>query len=249
MFWKRENKVQVELTAPITITHPNCANPQVSTPESPVTKEVDKDFALKLLISFALFIQAALFVDGYLELTAYYEQFGIQTSELDLTNPTILAAGYLHSFTGVMNWVDGIPLIGPLLPWLPFAAVALTYAYLLANRETKRQALIEKGFTGGVALLILFIAPVFGVLHGVDRGRQDISAMTAIEVANGVGKEHSVVTKNGERITGHLLAADTKSTFIFSNDTVYKIDNRTSRITRQTLLKEKPIKALRMGNE
>ncbi|WLG64961.1 hypothetical protein PSH90_12900 [Pseudomonas sp. FP1762] len=244
MFWNKQKKVQVELMTPITITHPNCASPQLPSPVPPAVKGLDKDFALKLMISIALFLQAALFVDGYLGLTTYYEQFGVQTGELDLASPTILAAGYLHSLTGVMNWVDGVPFIGPLLPWMPFAAVALIYVRVLANPETKGQALFVKGFLGGISLFTLFVAPMWGVQHGIDRGREDITSTTGLNAIKGVITEHSLVTKDGEKIIGHLLAADTKSTFLLSNHTVYKIDNRTNRIMRQVLLKEKPIKPL-----
>ncbi|BAQ75261.1 putative uncharacterized protein [Pseudomonas sp. Os17] len=244
MFWNREKKVRVELTAPITITQPSCSGLQASTSQTPVPKTVDKDFALKLLIGIALFLQAALFVDGYLELTAYFEQFGISTGELDLANPAILATGYLHWFTTVMSWVDGMPIIGPFLQWLPFAVVATAYVCALANHETKAQSLIEKGLMGSLALFVVFILPIVGVQHGIDRGRQDISKTTGIDVANGISKEHSVVTKDGEKVTGHLVAADTKSTFLLSNQTVYKIDNRTNQVMRKILLKAKPQKAL-----
>lgn len=244
MLWNREKKIRVELTAPITITQPSCSGPQTPTSLTPVTKAIDKDFALKLLISIALFLQAALFVDGYLELAAYFEQFGISTGELDLANPTILAAGYVHWFTTVMSWVDWVPIIGPFLQWLPFAAVATAYMYALVSHETKGQSLLERGLMGSLALYVVFILPILGVQHGIDRGRQDIHATTGIEVANGISHVHSVVTKDGESITGQLVVADTKSAFLISNQTVYKIDNRTNRVMRKILLKEKPKKAL-----
>ena len=245
MFWKREKKVRVEFASPITVSYANCAAPHVPPTPVPNSKGVDKDFALKLLFGFAIFLQAALIVYGYLELTAYYEQFGIETSELELGTPTILASGYLYAFTSLMSLVDRIPFIGPLMPWFPFVAVALTYAYLLANSEANTTPIIEKGIVGGVFLFLLFIAPVLGVQHGIDRGRQDIKSTTGIDVSNGIGKEHSVVTKDGGRITGHLLVADTKSMFLLSKDIVYKIDNRTSRVMRQTLLKAKAMKDLK----
>ncbi|AZC70567.1 hypothetical protein [Pseudomonas chlororaphis] len=244
MFWNREKKIQVELSTPITITQPSCSGPQAPTPPSLVTKTVDKDFALKLLIGIALSLQAALFVDGYLELAAYFEQFGISTGELDLANPTILAAGYLHWFTTVMSSVDGRPIIGPFLQWLPFVAIATAYVCALANHETKAQSLIEKGLMGSLALFVVFVLPIVGVQHGIDRGRQDISKTSGIEIANEISKEHSVVTKDGENITGQLVVADTKSAFLLSNQTIYKIDNRTNRVMRKILLKAKPKKTL-----
>ncbi|MHA3736828.1 hypothetical protein ACXR0M_14290 [Pseudomonas sp. Eth.TT006] len=244
MFWNREKKIRVELTAPITITQPNCSGPQTPTSLAPVTKAIDKDFALKLLIGMALFLQAALFVDGYLELAAYFEQFGISTGELDLANPTILAAGYVHWFTTVMGWVDGRPIIGHLLQWLPFVVIAAAYVYTLATQETKTQSLIEKGLMGSLALFVVFVLPTIGVKHGVDRGKQEIREMAGIEVTGGVNQVHSVVTKEGESITGYLVVADTKSAFLLSNQTVYKIDNRTNRVMRKILLQAKPKKAL-----
>ncbi|PNA02692.1 MULTISPECIES: hypothetical protein [unclassified Pseudomonas] len=244
MFWNREKKIQVELTAPITITQANCTDPQTPTSLAPVTKAIDKDFALKLLIGMALFLQAALFVDGYLELAAYFEQFGISTSELELTNPTILAAGYIHWFTMVMGWVDDMPIVGPFLQWFPFGTVALAYVYMLAHHESNGQSLVVKGLMGSFALFVIFILPTIGVRHGVDRGRHDIREAAGIEVVNGISQVHTIVTKEGESVTGYLVTADTKSAFLLANQTVYKIDNRTNRVTRKILLQAKTKKAL-----
>jgi hypothetical protein len=244
VFWNREKKIQVELTAPITITQANCTAPQTPTSLMPVTKAVDKDFALKLLIGIALFLQTALFVDGYLELAAYFEQFGISTSELELTNPTILAAGYIHWFTMVMGWVDDMPIVGPFLQWFPFGTVALAYVYMLANHESKGQSLVVKGLMGSFALFVIFILPTIGVRHGVDRGKHDVREAAGIEVVNGISKVHTIVTKEGESVTGYLVTADTKSAFLLANQTVYKIDNRTNRVMRKILLQAKTKKAL-----
>lgn len=244
MFWNRDKKIRVELTAPITITQANCKDLQTLSSLTPVIKTIDKDFALKLLIGIALFLQTALFVDGYLELAAYFEQFGISTSELELTNPAILAAGYIHWFTMVMSWVDDMPIVGPFLQWFPFGTVALAYVYTLANHEAKGQSFFVKGLMGSLALFVIFILPTIGIRHGVDRGRHDVHEAAGIEAVNGLSQVHTVVTKEGETITGYLVAADTKSAFLLANQTVYKIDNRTNRVMRKVLLKAKLKKAL-----
>ena len=239
VFWKRENKIRVELLGPINISSPVCSAQQVNPEPQSNSREVDKELAFKLLTYFAIALQAALVAYGYLELSAYYEQFGIGTTELELGTPTILVYGYSYAFSSLMGLVDLVPFIGPLLPGLIFIAVALTFVYLVMNRTTRAGDIVEKGTWGGMLLLLVFVAPVLGVQHGVERGRQDIKADSGMDVSYGISKDHSIVTDKGEKIIGHVVVADTKSTFLLVKDTVYKVDNKTNRVMRQILLKPK----------
>ncbi len=159
MFWKRDNKIQVEILNPISISSPSVSPQQIDAQPASVVREVDKDFAFKLLTYFAILLQAGLLAYGYLELSAYYEQFGIGTTELELGTPTILVYGYSYAFSSIMGLVDLIPFIGALIPGLMFISVALTFVYLLMNRVSKKGEILEKGTWGGMLLLLVFIAP------------------------------------------------------------------------------------------
>ncbi|WP_339525916.1 hypothetical protein [Pseudomonas sp. EL_65y_Pfl2_R96] len=48
-----------------------------------------------------------------------------------------------------------------------------------------------------------------------------------------------MITDKGEKITGQLVVADTKSSFLLVGNTLYKVDNKTNRVMRQTVLKAK----------
>jgi hypothetical protein len=107
------------------------------------------------------------------------------------------------------------------------------------NRVSKKGEILEKGTWGGMLLFLVFIAPVLGVHHGVERARENIKAESGIDVSRGVSRVHSMITDKGEKITGQLVVADTKSSFLLVGDTLYKIDNKTNRVMRQTVLKAK----------
>jgi hypothetical protein len=237
VFWKRDNKIQVEILNPISISSPSSSSQQIDAKTTSIVREVDKEFAFKLLTYFAIVLQAGLLAYGYLELSAYYEQFGIGTTELELGTPTILVYGYSYAFSSIMGLVYLIPFIGALIPGLMFISVALTFVYLVMNRVSKTGEIVEKGTWGGMLLLFVFIAPALGVHHGIERAREDIKADSGIDVSNGIRREHSIVTDKGEKITGRLVVADTKSSFLLVKDTVYKVDNQTNRVMRQTMLK------------
>jgi hypothetical protein len=238
MFWKRDNKIRVEILNPINISSSPSSPQQGEVKAPPISREIDRDFAIKLLTYFAIVLQAGLLAYGYLELSAYYEQFGIGTTELELGTPTILVYGYSYAFSSIMGLVYLIPFIGGVIPGLIFIGVALTFVYLLMSKVSKTGEILEKGTWGGILLMLVFIAPVLGVHHGVDRARENIKADSGIDASNGVSRVHSIITDKGE-ITGQLVVADTKSSFLLVKDTLYKIDNKTNRVMRKTVLKAK----------
>ncbi|AXK52370.1 hypothetical protein [Pseudomonas protegens] len=244
MFWKKEKKVKVEFTTPLTITYPDCGAPPVTTETPPKIRETDKDFALKLLICLALFIQTSIYIYGHIELTAYYEQFGIMIGELELTNSTILLIGYSQILTSILSWPDLVPYFGYLLPWIPFVITAIIYFFLLVKNETTWIAITLKGISGGYILYLLFFAPLIGMNHGIERGTQAIISNMGINAKNKVTKEYTIITNDNIKISGQLLAIDAKSTFLISDHTVYKFDSKTGRVLRETLLKEKQPKQL-----
>lgn len=238
MFWKRDKKIQVEILNPISISSTSSSPQKDDTKPSPIEREVDRDFAIKLLTYFAIVLQAGLLAYGYLELSAYYEQFGIGTTELELGTPTILVYGYSYAFSSIMGLVDLVPFIGAVIPGLIFISVALTFVYLLMSKISRKGEILEKGTWGGMLLMLVFIAPVLGVHHGVERARENIKEDSGIDVSKGISRIHTMITDKGE-ITGQLVVADTKSSFLLVKDTLYKVDNKTNRVMRKTVLKAK----------
>lgn len=239
MFWKRDNRVQVELVTPVMLTSQGCATSQKSEAPATVIRTVDKDLAFKLVASFAIFLQTALTVYGYLELSAFYEQFGIYTSELELGTPTVLLAGYSYSFSSIMNSVDDVPFVGPAVPGFISFTIALAFVTLLMSGVRKMADNLLMAVVGAVLLLMLFVAPIWGVVHGLERGKVGLKSNTGLDWSKGVSKEYSIVTKDKKRLTGHLVVADTKSTFILVGTIVYKIDNKTNLVVRENTLTPK----------
>ncbi|WP_124340703.1 hypothetical protein [Pseudomonas chlororaphis] len=220
-------------------TTQGCAASQKSNVPAPIIKTVDKDLALKLVASFAIFLQTALTVYGYLELSAFYEQFGIYTSELELGTPTILLAGYSYSFSSIMNSVDDVPYVGPAVPGFISFTIALAFVTLLLSGVRKMADNVMMAVVGAALLLMLFVAPVWGIVHGLERGKVGLKSNTGLDWSKGVSKEYSIVTKENKRLTGHLVVADTKNTFLLVGTTVYKIDNKTKLVIRENALTPK----------
>lgn len=239
MFWKSDKRVQVELVTPVRLTSPACSASPSSTTPIAVAKIVDKDLAFKLVASFAIFLQTALTVYGYLELSAFYEQFGIYTSELELGTATLLSAGYSYSFSSIMNSVDGVPYVGPAVPGFISFIIALAFVTLLMSGVRKMADNLLMAVIGAALLLMLFVAPVWGVVDGLERGKIGLKANTGLDWSKGVSKEYTIVTNEKQRLTGHLIVSDTKSTFLLVGTTVYKVDNKTNRVMRENALKPK----------
>ncbi|MHB2240428.1 hypothetical protein [Pseudomonas monsensis] len=236
MFWKKAKAIQVELITPLKFISADCAADNLNEPSA--AKKIDKDFAFKLVAGFAIFLQTALTVYGYLELSAFYEQFGIYTSELELGISTILSAGYSYSFSSIMSSVDDVPYLGPFVPVSIFFIIALAFVTMLMSGVRKMADNLSMALVGAVLLLTLFIAPVLGVMHGLERGKVGLQSNTGLDWSKGVSKEYTIVTKE-KRLTGKLVVSDAKSTFLLVGTTVYKIDNKTNRVLRENLLTPK----------
>lgn len=243
MFFRRNRTVQVEITTPISIS---ISPPITPTPDQhdAVTSQVkrfDADLTFKFATFFILFMQAVLIVWGYLDLAAYYEQFGIRTSELELGTPTLLVYGYSYIFSGVMGTVEGIPVFGPFIPGgiFIFIGMAVTILFFAMHGFRSLRDKVSSGLLLGVALLMFFIAPAFAVRDGVERAGEDYEAETNVKAPLGTTREHTIVTEQKEILTGRLVVADTKASFIQVKDSVYKVDNSSNRVMRKILLKPK----------
>lgn len=250
MFWKRDKPIRVEIVTPINVSSPQPALPAADPLNESAKRpeRVDTDLTFRFATFFALVLQAVLIVWGYLELAAYYEQFGIRTSELDLGTPTLLIYGYSYTFSELMSTVDRIPLLGAFIPGFTFIAIgaAVTFLFFAMHERRALGHIFQRGVLVGVVLLLIFLAPALAVQNGIDRATRDFEEYTGVEATHGLNREYSVVTDQKQTLTGHLVVADARFTFIQVNDTVYKLENSSNRVMRQTFLKpkaQKPVKA------
>jgi hypothetical protein len=251
MFWKRTNPIRVEIVNPINAISPkpSSLSTDQGSESAKGTRRIDTDLTFKFATFFALVLQAVLIVWGYLELAAYYEQFGIRTSELNLGTPTLLIYGYSYTFSELMSTVDRIPVLGAFIPGLTFITIgaALTFLFFAMHERRALGDIFQRGVLVGVVLLLIFLAPTLAVRNGVDRATKDFEEYSGVKAPRGLDREYTVVTDQKETLTGHLIVADTRFTFIQVNGTVYKLDNSSNRVMRRTVLKpkpEKPVSAL-----
>lgn len=243
MFCRRNRAVQVEITTPISVSHSPPITPKPDQRDTTVgqAKRFDADLTFKFATFFIVVMQAAMIVWGYLELAAYYEQFGIRTSELELGTPTLLVYGYSYLFSGLMSAVDRFPVFGSFIPGGVFVIIgaAATALFLAMHGARSIRDMFQGGALGGVALLLVFLAPAVAVRNGVERAGETYEAETNVKAPLGMTREHTIVTEQKETLTGRLIVADTKASFIQVKDMVYKVDNSSNRVMRKVLLKPK----------
>lgn len=247
MFWHRDKLIRVEVVTPLTLSQPSARNDeQAKHPSAEIApRRMNTDLTFKFAAFFAIVLQAVLVVWGYLELAAYYEQFGIRTSELELGTPTLLVYGYAYTFSELMSTVNHFPVIGPFIPGVTFIIIgaALTFLFFTMHEQRSLDQVVQRGMLVGVVLLLIFLAPSFAVQNGIDRGITDFEDATGSKASHGLSKEHTIITDQKEQLVGRLVVADTKSTFLQVNDLVYKVDNSTNRVVRQIRLKPKTDKS------
>lgn len=239
MFWNREKKLKVELTTPINISMPSLQTIRdVPEPVDPQDAKTNTDLAFKLLVYGALVLQAALIVTGYSVLVAYYEQFGIDTNELTLGTPTLLLYGYVNIFSGALTAASRLPIIGPALLALLFIGVAAIFVGLITKR-LKAGVIVGLSTWIGFSMFLVFFAPAAGVQKGVGMGLEKFSEYTRQPVPTALESIHTVLTDKGDKLTGRLILADSKNTFLLVDSTVFKIDGSTGRVIRETELRAK----------
>jgi len=235
MFWKRDNTLKVELLTPVALTVPPAS--RSDTPEQEANKQAttNTELAFKLITYGSLASQAALLIYGYSILVGHYEQFGIDTNELALGTPTLLLYGYVDLFSGALDAASQLPIIGSSLLALGFVLVAAIFVSLITTRLAKG---IVAGLSAwiGMFLFVAFFAPALGVQKGVKKGLADFSKYTHLEASRGLDDIHTVITDKNERLRGHLILADGKSTFLLVGTKVFKLDGSSGRVIRETEL-------------
>lgn len=243
MFWNKDKSIRVELVTPVTLV---AAPSPVATQNSAVSEqasgskkiETNIDLAFKLINYAGLGLQAALVVYGYSLLVGYYNGFGIDTNEIALSAPSLLLYGYINLFSGAVEAANYVPIIGPGILALCFIVVAGAFVTAVVKNATL-DAKIGLACWIGFLLFMAFFAPAFGVQQGIKMGKADAKGFTAQELIKGLNKQHSLTTDKGVKLTGTLILADGKSTFLLVDKTVYKVDSASGRVLRETLLTAK----------
>lgn len=244
MFWKKNKSIRVELVTPITFV---AQNPLVKPPDNTAPEqapelrrsEANTDLAFKLINYAGIGLQAALVVYGYSLLVGYYNGFGIDTNEISLSTPNLLLYGYISLFSGALTAANYVPIIGPGILAFCFIAVAAAFVALVV-KNAKIGTVIGLACWIGFLIFMAFFAPAMGVQQGVKMSKADIRSFTPQELSRGLEKQHSLITDKGTKLTGTLILADGKSTFLLIERTVYKIDSGSGRVLRDTLLSAKP---------
>lgn len=236
MLWSRGKTLKVELLTPISLSAPP-TSPRIDTSEQAANKDAktNTDLAFKLITFGALASQAALLIYGYSLLVGYYEQFGIDTNELALGTPTLLLHGYINLFSSALNAADRWPIVGPGLLALIFVGVAAIFVSVISRRPTAN-VVIGLAMWIGISMFMAFFAPAVGVQQGVGKGLSDFKKFTQVNAPDGLENIHTVVTDNKERLSGHLILADSKSTFLLVGMKVFKLDGSTGHVIRETEL-------------
>lgn len=244
MFWTKDKSIRVELVTPITLIaqNPLVPPPDKTAPDqTPELKrsETNIDLAFKLINYAGLGLQAALVVYGYSLLVGYYNSFGIDTNEIALSTPSLLLYGYINLFSGTLHAANYIPIIGPGILAFCFIAVAAAFVVLVV-KNAKMDTVIGLACWIGFLIFMAFFAPAMGVQQGIKMSKADVKSFTTQELRKGLDKQHSLTTDKGTKLTGTLVLADGKSTFLLVDRTVYKIDSAKGRVLRETLLSPKP---------
>lgn len=236
MFWSRAKPMKVELLTPINLAAPPVSL-HVDLPEQSATKDAktNTELAFKLITYGALASQAALLIYGYSLLVGYYEQFGIDTNELALGTPTLLLHGYINLFSGALDAANRWPIVGPGLLALTFVGVAAIFVAVITRRPTAN-VVIGLAAWIGISMFMAFFAPAVGVQQGVKTGLSDFKKFTQQDAPEGLENVHTVITDKNERLSGHLILADSKSTFLLVGMKVFKLDGGTGHVIRETEL-------------
>lgn len=240
MFWRRDKPLKVELLTPIHLTASSSAvYPETGDVHAANDAKTNTDLAFKLIAFGAFASQAALVIYGYSLLIGRFREFGIDPNELSLSTPALLLHGYTHSFSGVLDVAEKVPVVGAALLPITFAVIAAIYIKVITTR-------LKTNVVGGLApwigifMFIAFLAPAASVRQGMSTGLADFKKYTQQEAAGELDAVDVVVTDKGERLVGHLILADSKSTFILVGKTLFKLDGTTGRVIRETELKRRP---------
>lgn len=231
MPWRKERLTKVELTNPTIRLETNKAS-------FDEVANADPSLAIKLLTFAAVILHGTLAIYGYSVLLGYYDQFGINTSELDLGLPTLLLYGYIYIFSDAMSAANSIPIVGPGFLAFIFIGLAAWFVWNV-NRTASTDAKIGLSALFGFILFLAFFVPIWGVTKGQEIANSDLEKNSGIKTKKNLTREHTIISNEGEKLTGFIIIATQQHTFLLRNNIVYKIDSNNNRIIRTTKLKVK----------
>lgn len=231
MRWRKEKHTKVELTNPTIRLETSQAQLQE-------VANGDPSPAIKLLTFAAVILHGTLAIYGYSVLLGYYDQFGINTSELNLGLPTLLLYGYIYIFSDAISAANSIPIVGPGFLALIFIGFAAWFVWY-ANRNASTDAKIGLSAIFGFLLFLAFFVPIWGVVKGQELANSDFEKNSGIKTKEHLNREHTIISDQGEKLTGFIVIATQQHTFLLQNSTVYKIDSNNNRVIRTTELEVK----------
>lgn len=232
MFRKKHKTIRVELVKPMFAVHADKSTAAAAKPE----QSSSPDFALKLLGFAAVMLHGALAVYGYSLLVGYYDQFGISTSELEISLPTLLLHGYIYLFSSTMSAANSVPLVGPGLLVFAFIGIAAWFVWQV-RRGAGIEAKLGLAALSGFVLFMASFMPILGVMKGWSLGLEDYTKHSGIKTDEHLVIEHTIDTDKSKEIKGFIIVATRQHTFVLEGSTVFKIDNSKNRVMRTTALK------------
>lgn len=237
MFWNRDKTVKVKLVTPVTFDVQQPPSQPSTAQDTAVSQgsTTNTDLALKLLALGGIALPPALVAYGYSRMVGYYEQFGIDINEITLNTPTLLLWGYVNILDSVLGAATSYPIIVPSLAALLFVILAAAFMKVINNR-LKTNVIVGAATWIGMSMFLAFVIPAISLNSGADAGRRDFKKFTSVDASYGLDSVQTVITEKGLSLTGHLILADSNSTFLLVDQTVFKIDDKSGRIIRQAAL-------------
>ncbi|MCO8164969.1 hypothetical protein NJC38_22780 [Pseudomonas sp. 21LCFQ010] len=237
MFFNRKVKLSVDEVPDLSVKVELLG---LSAPASPIEQRVSLDQGLKLIACWALIIQAAFSIYGYSILMGEYDALGIDINEISLSTQTLLLYGYMNLFSGLMAASNTMPTLVPSVFALVFFLLS-AMALKLINRHLRNEQIVGGAALIGIVLFVTFFVPAMSVQKGVSNARAYFSGQEAWSESDRIKRTHSIETSKGI-LTGQLVLADTRHSYLLVSRKLYKIDSATGKISREVVLSPIPQK-------
>lgn len=206
--------------------------------------DIDVSLAIKLATLIFVVTQGALLMYGYSTLVGNYEQYGIDINELDMGKPTLLLYGYIFSLSTIFEASQRIPYAGSLTLIMMCLIVGALFVYALANKAPISTR-IGVLFAISLPLVFISITPASGISRGMNVANSEMKKFVTTSYGGRYEAQQMVTTDDGEKLTGKLILADSRLTFLLTKQVqgdcairlvVYKLSNANNRVMRRTVL-------------
>ena len=164
-------------------------------------------------------------------MAGYLARLGISISELELSLPSLLFYGYSFTLEALTS--------GPRI-WLMGATMVLMLAVMLLAHPVLARVYPDQTSTNrlgyntagsAVITLALLLLPAFVFNKGVAKAdRADLSKMELSEPSAAI-QSHQATSPDGS-VSGVLIIADQRYTYLRSGNVVYKIANDSQKVVR-----------------